>query len=330
MSFDAFQSAPSTPAPAQSATPKVETPAPTPKVDTPAPTPAHPAHTPQESAPFTPNFKFKVMDKEHEIPEMLRAVIKDAESEKLVKELHEKAYGLDVVKPRLKEFQGKYQEANTELTSYKNGVNELRELYSRGDFDNFFNRLQIPQEKVLQWLLDKAQYNEMPPEQRQVLDAQRAAEERAFLLEKQNQQLMSGYEESIAQARGVALQVALEKPDTKSIIDAYDGKVGKPGAFRDAVIDMGELAWYQSGGKVDLTPEQAIEKVIALTGLNAQSQSAPPIIPANPGMNHQAAPIQKRATMPNVTAGRQSAAVSMAKPKSLDDLKKMRIEKFGS
>ena len=40
---------------------------------------------------YNPNYKFSVMDKEHEIDEWLRPVIKDAEMEKKVKDLYTKA-----------------------------------------------------------------------------------------------------------------------------------------------------------------------------------------------------------------------------------------------
>lgn len=58
------------------------------------------AQKPGETPAFSPNFKLKVMEQEREIPELLRPLIKDAESEKAVRELVEKAYGLEYVKDR--------------------------------------------------------------------------------------------------------------------------------------------------------------------------------------------------------------------------------------
>src|SRR3954470_10313900 len=66
-------SAPQTPTPSP-ATPKAA------PRGVPAPTPqAQPGAPAGEPAPYNPNYKFKVMDKEHEIPEWARASIKDAE-----------------------------------------------------------------------------------------------------------------------------------------------------------------------------------------------------------------------------------------------------------
>src|SRR5688572_23823320 len=47
---------------------------------------------------YTPNFKFKVLDKEHEIEERFRKLIKDADSEKMIRELHEKSFGIEAIK----------------------------------------------------------------------------------------------------------------------------------------------------------------------------------------------------------------------------------------
>jgi hypothetical protein len=67
---------------------------------------------------YTPNTKFKVMDKEHEFDAWLAPHIKDAETEKKAKELYEKAYGLDYVKP-------KYEASQKELEQYKTTYNSL-------------------------------------------------------------------------------------------------------------------------------------------------------------------------------------------------------------
>jgi hypothetical protein len=283
--------------------------------------------------PFTPNFKFKVMDKEHEIPELFRSVIKDEESQKLAKEIFEKAYGLDSLKPRFNEVREKYKEIDTAHKQVLAGINDLRELYQRGDFDGFFNRLQIPEEKILQWVVNKAKYNQLPPDQRQVLDEKRAAEQKAYQLEKQQAEYQRTIEEQATNAKAISLQIALEKPDLKAIVDAFDSAPGrKPGSFRQAVIDAGELAWYKSNGKVDLTPEQAIQQVLAFYGNPVQPQE-PPIIPAQRNVSQPAAqaaptPPPAQTVLPNV-AGRQSASVSKSKPKSIADLKKLAAQMSG-
>jgi hypothetical protein len=341
MSFDAHGSVQGAPAtqpvmeggaiPDTQSAPK-NTPAPAAKTETPKPAaPAagaqDPAITPETPA-YAPNFKFKVMDKEHEIAETFRSIIKDAETEKLVKELHEKAYGLDVVKPRFNDLREKYKSVEQEAKGYKEGIASLREHYQRGDFDSFFQKLNIPQEKVLQWVLDKAHYNELPPEQRQVLDAKRSAEQRAAELEKSQAAMQGKYEDALVQAKARDLQIALERDDVRQFAEAFDARAGKPGSFLEEVIQRGELAWYTSKGKTELTPEQAIQEVLTrYQGLVQSKPKEPPMIPVNGNTPAGQAPAQAPAasttpTLPNI-GGRQSSSVSKSKPRSIDDLKQL-------
>lgn len=342
MSFDAHGSVQGAPAsqpvmeggsipPSQSsapeATPESSAPSKTEVSSKPQSAAVDPASTP-EAPVYNPNFKFKVMDKEHEIAEQFRSIIKDADTEKLVRELHEKAYGLDVVKPRFNDLREKYKSVEQEARGYKEGIGELREHYTRGDFDSFFKKLNIPQEKVLQWVLDKAHYNELPPEQRQVLDAKRYAEQRAAALEKEHAATQSKYEDALVQAKARDLQIALDRDDVRQFAESFDARAGKPGSFLEEVIQRGELAWYTSKGKIELTPEQAIQEVLTrYQGLVQPKPKEAPMIPVNgQDPNGQApahAPAASKApTIPNI-GGRQASSVSKSKPKSIDDLKQL-------
>lgn len=315
----------------EAASPAPETPAlripKTPKVAPEAPAPEVPA--------YTPNWKFKVMNQEHEIPEWARGAIKDPEIEKQAREIWEKAHGLDAIKPRFQDLKTKYQEATHEVANFKRSVGELKEHYQRGDMDSFFKTLNVPQEKILQWVLDKANYEQLPPEHRQVLDAKRAAEQQAYNLQKENKSLQQQREEVELHARAQTLQVALEKPDVSEFAKSFETRAGKPGSFIEEIISHGERVFYASKGKIDLTPEQAIKEVMDRWSPFVSPQpTQPPIIPANPGMNGAApqptrAPAAPKApTIPNVT-GRQTAAVSNAKPKSIADLKELYRKKAG-
>ncbi len=301
-----------------------ETPAPAPAAPEPQAEPAPLAADAPVPAAYTPNLKFKVMDKEHEFHPFLKDAIKDADTEKQIREIYEKAYGLDHVKP-------KYQEARKEALSYKQeveeikgGITELRETYQRGDLDSFFSKLNIPEEKVLQWAVQKVEYMQLPPEQRQVLDKQRNAEQRAIELEKRLQTQDRDYSERISETKIYALQLSLDRADVKSFADQFDSQVGKPGSFRDAVIQVGEAAFTTKG--IDLTPEQAVNEVMQhygkffrpgqSTGTPPAPQAAAPGQPPTP-----AAPRKEPPVIPNV--GGRSASPMKQKPKSLEDIKKL-------
>jgi hypothetical protein len=271
---------------------------------------------------YKANLKFNVMGKEHEFDTFLHGVIKDADAEKKVRELYEKAYGLDVVKPRLKDAQEKYKQLDSAHKQVQMGITELRETYQRGDLDGFFKKLNIPQEKVLQWVLDKANYNQLPPDQRKVLDAQRAAEERAYSLEQQTASYQAQLQEQASHAKRFELQVALERPDIKAFSEAFDSRVGKANAFIEEIANRGEYAWATKG--IDRPVNEVIGEIMKLYGgLAPQPTQAPaPQVDTQPKPRVEQRPAQQTTILPKVE-GRPSQSPMKSKPKSLDDLRKL-------
>lgn len=275
---------------------------------------------------YTPNLKFRVMDKEHTIPEKFKSIMVDAESEKMVRELHEKAFGLDVVKTKfneVREERNTYLQENTEI---KRSIDSLRGIVQGAmksgnllKLDDFFDRLNIPQEMVMKYALAKVQFNELPPEQRQMLTENMAAERRALTLEEQNLSVQEQVAEQARAMKQMQLDYTLERAEYKSIADQWDTRVGTPGAFRNLVIRVGELAWLQSNGKTDLTPEQAVKAIIADYGLQAAAPgtATPPVQQA--GAQGKRVIQRQTPTIPNLQG--RSVSPLKAKPKSIDDLK---------
>lgn len=265
-----------------------------------------------------------MLDKEHEIDPFLAGAIKDADSEKKIKELYEKAYGLDIVKPRLQQERQSHAEVRKQFEGLQGEINSLRTDYQRGDFDSFFAKLQIPEEKLLQWMYDKITYNQLPPEQRAPLDARKASDQRAWQAEQRAAQMETVASQHAVEAKRYALQVALEKPDVKSFVESFNSRAGKPDAFMEALYEMGESAWNRSGGQVDLTPEQAIQEVMkryqAFLGDPAPQAQAP----QNPSAAAAVSQAQggQVPVIPNV-GGRTTSPTKAARPKSIDDLKKL-------
>lgn len=254
-------------------------------------------------------------------------MIKDADSEKKARELYEKAYGLDAIKPKFLETRESLKKTTEELQHFQSSVNELKEHYNRGDLDTFFAKMQIPQEKILQWVLDKAQYNELPPEQKRILDAKTEAEKRAYALEKQTMTYEQQLQEQAIQAKSYMLQTDLGRQEVSSFAEAFDAKVGKAGAFREEVIKRGEAAWYSSGGKIDLTPSQAIQEVMGVYGKFLSTGSENP--PTSQPPQQMAAPEEKpkQKTIPNLS-GRPSSPTK-TKVKSIAELQQKYKEMSG-
>lgn len=213
---------------------------------------------------FAPNFKFKVLDKEHEIPEFLRGAVKDATTEKQLKELHEKAFGLDIVKPKYQETKKQLDQVRGTLEKQSTELSRLGQLLEKNDLDSFFKALKISEEQVLRYALERVQYRELPLEQRLQVDAQMQERQRLGQLEQQTQTYEQQYYAEATRNKALQLDYSLEKPEVKSIADAFDTRLGTPGAFRAEVIKRGQLAFHTTGQ--DIPVDQAMKEVLALAG----------------------------------------------------------------
>ena len=293
---------------------------------------------------FTPNFKFKYVSAdgakhEEDLPELIRPIIKDAESEKMVRDIFEKAKGLDYFKDKHEKLSTKHATVERNLNDVVGAIQELRELYQGGDLDAFFDRLKIPTERVLQYALDKVTYSELPPEQRQVLDSRLAAQRRARELERQNQNFAQQNLSAATHVKGVQLDSCLARPDIQAVAQAFESAPGrKLGDFRKAVCEHGEYVWFKSNGQQDLSPEEAIQQVIARFGVQiptSANSGVPPAPQASQPTQVSATTPQSSGTQtpapqphrPNVpvipnVAGR-SVSPTKQQPRSIDDLRKL-------
>jgi hypothetical protein len=272
---------------------------------------------------YAPNYKYRGAEQDKEIPEFLRSLIKDEATEKEVKTLLAKADGLDIVKQRQEVIRGERDTHKNNFESLTGQVNDARETYQRGDIDLFLQKLDIPQERMLQWALEKVNYSKLPPEQQKVLDDKRALERQTFenqkVLKSTQQQQMSREAEYLQ----TSLKYELARPEVTEFQNAFDSAVGKPGAFLEEVKTRGELAWTRSGGKTILPVNQVIQDVMT-SYANFGKKAAPVQGTANAA---PAAPVATTAakkpatTIPNVSG--KSASPLNNKPKNLDELRAM-------
>ncbi len=288
-----------------------------------------------ETPAFKPNYKFRVLDKEHEIDKRFHSIIKNAEDEKLVRELYEKAYGLDVVKPKLAAEREENLRISKENTSIKASIDNLRGIVQKvvqtGNYlkmGDFFQRLNIPKELVLRYAAAEVELSELPPDQQNLMQSKIEAERRAEALEQQNQEGQSRFEQLRVEQKRVEFEMEMQKDDVKAAEAAFNARMGNQEAFRKAVADLGVLTWYQSDGKIDLTPTEAIQKVIALYGLKPASDmtgAAPTqAAPAANGQSGKKVIQRTNQTIPNIN-GRSGSPLA-TKPRSIEDLKKLAAE----
>lgn len=268
--------------------------------------------------------KFKVMDpesneqKEYDVPEYLKGAMKDAVTEKEVIALLEKAYGIEPIKALRTYAQKERDQVKSEFSKVQKSIQDIRTTYQRGDIDAFLEKLAIPQERMLQWALDKVNYSQLPPEQQKVLDERTHAQRRAWEAEQQAQGYGNQLQEQVRQAKSMLLEAGLARPDVKTFAEAYDARVGKTGAFAAEVVKEGEYEWIQSQGKVDLTPDQAIERAKSKWQNFIQPMAATTQAPAAQVVSAK----DKPTVIPNISGKSQSPMRS--KVRSVEDLKKLR------
>lgn len=289
----------------------------------------------KEVAAFAPNFKFKVLDKEMEIPEKFRALMTDADSEKTVKELFEKAEGLPSVKQKLENVRTENESNKKEVAYHKNFVGRLNRIYEdfakTGDYhklDAWFESFKIPENIILNYAIEKAKLAEMTPDQQQIVRSRLASDRSAETLRQQNEGFQSEIQRMSVESKTSQLDAQMINPEYKAMADSFDTQVGRSGAFREEVRKAGVLAFHME--KLDLSPEEAIKRVITNYGLKARAAAATSAAQDSGSSGQQATVIPKKpaSTIPNLGAGSKSP-VTTSKVKNMDELKKLRDVAWG-
>lgn len=241
----------------------------------------HESDKPQstEVPAYTPNFKFKVKDKELDFEDWAKNSIKDPETEKRIRELHEKAYGLDEVKNHRETIQTQYKELATKHQRLEGSVNVLGQLAKQKRYGEFFQALGIPENDVLGYAVDVLKYRELPPEQKRAIEEQRMREQQLAALEAQTQEQHTQMQTLAQQYKANEMNFVMSRPDISQVAQNYDARVGKPGAFQRAVIERG--AYHEMMNQTSISAEQAVNEVIQLIGGTAAMQAPNPVQMSN-------------------------------------------------
>lgn len=266
---------------------------------------------------YTPNFKFKAADKEHEFDAVFKDAIKNEAQEKKLRELYEKATGLDHVKSERERFRSSYKDLESQHSVLNRGLDQLSTMLEKKDYQGFFNSLKIPEQEVLQYALSRVKYRELPPEQRQQMDQQYESQQRLVHLEQANEQLITGYQQQLVQHRANELDGYIGRPEVNQVASAYDTRAGRPGAFREEVIRRGQ--YYASISGEDVPVERAVREVMSLVGHVAAPASA--VVDTQNPQNVQATPAGAKPVIPNIKGRGTSPAKKVIR--SIDDLRKL-------
>lgn len=260
---------------------------------------------------YTPNYKVKSYDKEYEIDDWAKSFIKDQEIEKKFKKLYEKAYGYDFKSQMHDQLKGDYEKVRTEYEQTHKALSMLGDFVKDNDFDSFFDGLNIPKNKVLEYALELVRREQMSPDQRQAWEANQQARHAAKYYQAQNEQLLANQQAFAVQQRTFELDMALQQPEAMAVANAYNTGMGTPEAFKEYVIQIGQA--YAARGQ-DIPAQHAVSEAVKhLRAIN------PGIVQHTSGASQVVAPSQKP-VIPNIQ-GRGTSPVKST-VKSLDDLRK--------
>jgi hypothetical protein len=293
---------------------------PEPDVPEPDVVPGTPA--PDAVPAYQPNYKFKVLDKELEMPDWAKGAVDSPEKEAELREVMEKVHGFEHIKQSRNEFAQRAQQAGQQAEHLRGAIQGLAEFVRKGDLAGFFNELKIPEQAILEYA---RQVQMMTPEQRQVQAMQRDYQARMAAVEAENSNYRSQVTQQAGQQRAQEVDIYMARPDVSSAAQAYDARAGKPGAFREEVYNRGALYWHQF--KKDIPVEQAVRETLSLIGAQAQpagaSQTSGAPQTGRSGVVPPSASAQQRGkpVIPNL-AGSGSSPVKVV-PKSIKQLRQL-------
>lgn len=276
-----------------------------------------------ETPAYKPDYKLKVYGEEKDLEDpFLKELMKDADSEKKVKEIAQKYLGFDTVKGRHEKLSTEYQEFQKTTQPVVEYYNKASQMLQKGDLEGFFDLTKIPDEMIFKYAVQKAEQAQMSPAQQQQIQQQKQMMREREYLQEQNQSLQTRQQQQLSQFRAQELSWVLARPDVHNVASTFDQKVGRPGAFRQAVIDKGLAHYAATNGKEDLSAEQATQEVLKLIGAVVTPTAQ---TPPQQGLIQQngAPPI-----IPNVS-GRGTSPVKK-QVRSIADLKKKREELYSS
>lgn len=282
----------------------------------------------QQIAQYTPNFKFTAANEEREIDEWIRPVIKDAETEKKIKELYSKAYGMEEVKNVREKMKQEYYNYKSQAEPLIKTVSEAHRFYtagkqslSDGNINGYvhktgeaFKQLGISDEDLKKYVFHKLNLEELPQDRKQEYNRFNELELQNQQLQQQTQEQQRYLQQVAVQAKTAELNQATAKPEVASIIQAFDQRNGA-GSFKAEVIQRGQLYWQTQG--VDKSSEELVQEIITKYGLSQ---------PVAPQATTQAQP-QAVPTIPVVKGGSSSPAGKVFK--TTDDLVNYRKQQYG-
>jgi hypothetical protein len=145
-----------------------------------------------EEPEYVPNYSYKVKDQELEFDELLKTAVTSKESEELLRDLHTKAAGLDSYKNKYSELEGKYGNMETQAKSLVTGYKNLRDFRDERNFHKMADAMGVDASFVTEWALALDDHNNLPEEQKMMIENSRRMEAKLASMEQQ----MNNYQQT--------------------------------------------------------------------------------------------------------------------------------------
>lgn len=278
---------------------------------------------------WAPTYKFKVHEEEKEFDDFLKPLVKSKEDEEKIRDILERAYGLDHVKADRATLREHNRALASEVQEFGNVKKELQALggyLKNRDFESFKEAFNIPDELIMQYALQKVKLANASPEEQAAYQAQRAEAQRLRALEDQNRAWQESYQNYVVSTKETELNFVLSQPDVVNVMQEFDSRLGQPGAFRNEIVRRGQMHFNATGQ--DLSAKQVVDTFISMLGVVPGQASSPQTV--QPGQV-----VQNRSTGQKVVTGAQAAkpvvphipgsgASPVRKvPKSISELRKL-------
>jgi len=272
--------------------------------------------------PYTPDYKYKVYGQEKEIPENFRNFIKSQEEEKSFKELFEKADAIEGFKTKNEEARNRYAQLESTVKEhlapriqyYDGLVQSLKTSVDKEDFSGVCEAMGIDPTRLLGLAAKEAQLRQDPNAYR-AAQAERAREQAMNTAQSHVSKEQQRTMEVEAQYINRMLDYKVQDPTVKQYADAFDARMGKPGAFVQQIRQLGEYQ-YLTGNK-DVDPAGLIESYMKMHPMAQTMSTNTSAAPAS------VAPVQTQSkpTIPTVNGGTGSSVPSKKAPTSIKEMK---------
>ena len=108
-------------------------------------------------APYEPNYKFKVQDKELEFDEWARPLVKDKESEDFFRGVMSKVHGIEHIQAKRDELRQTLETDQATRGQLDQSLKTLSHYVEKDNMDAFFQALQIPEDQIIRYVAKRIQ-----------------------------------------------------------------------------------------------------------------------------------------------------------------------------